>query len=141
RDAIYDQLKSAILASELAPGQQLVETALATTYGVSRTPIRQALTRLEQDGLVARTHKGLVVRERSPDEILDIYDVRIGLEANAAATAALRRTRMDLVALQRFEDRMEAMDGSDSEAIAEVNRQFHRAIWEASHSEPLIDLL
>jgi len=141
REPLYERMKGAILAGDLAPGQQLVETTLATTYGVSRTPIRQALTRLEQDGLIERTHRGLVVRERSPDEILDIYEVRIGLEASAASTAALRRTTMDLIALRRLDEQLTSMDGSDAQAIAVANREFHQAIWAASHSEPLIDLL
>jgi DNA-binding GntR family transcriptional regulator len=141
KEPLYERIKGAILSGDLAPGQQLVETTLATSYGVSRTPVRQALTRLEQDGLIERTHRGLVVRERSPDEILDIYEVRIGLEASAASTAATRRTTMDLIALRRLDEQMGAMDGSDAPAIAVANREFHQAIWTASHSKPLIDLL
>src|ERR1700754_1808293 len=80
----YERLKQAILDGELVPGQQLVEISLAQWCQVSRTPIREALSRLEQDGLALRTDRGLVVRERSPEEILDIYDTRIVLEAMAA---------------------------------------------------------
>ena len=72
----YDMLKRAILSGGLAPGQSLVETSLAEWCGVSRTPIREALTRLEQDGLVHHYDGGLVVRVRSPEEILDIYETR-----------------------------------------------------------------
>src|SRR5690606_35558099 len=91
----YERIKEAIIAGDLAPGQPVVETALAEWCQVGRTPIREALTRLEQDGLLIRTSRGLVVRERSPDVILDIYETRILLEAAAARTAAARRTQLD----------------------------------------------
>src|SRR5437016_3803193 len=83
----YEQLVRAITSGDLPPGSPLIEVALAERFGVSRTPVREALTRLEQDGLVARGDLGLVVREITPEEILDIYDVRIVLEGRAASTA------------------------------------------------------
>lgn len=136
----YERLKKAILSGELVPGQQLIETALAEWCDVSRTPIREALTRLEHDGLVERTDRGLAVRKRSPDEILDIYETRIALEATAARVAAERRTSHDLLMLGRIADRMEAVT-DDVDAMVELNRQFHRAIWRATRNESLIDLL
>ena len=100
----YERLKRAILRGEFPPGHPLVETYLARWCQVSRTPIREALTRLEQDGLVLRTDKGLVVRERSPEEILDIYETRVVLEATAARVAAIRRSRFDVMTLRRLAD-------------------------------------
>ena len=96
----YEILQQAILRGELAPGQPLVETTLAARYNVSRTPIREALTRLEQDRLVERTDRGLVVRRRSPEQILDIYETRIALEATAAedeTRAGRGRTALALI--------------------------------------------
>src|SRR5690606_26282547 len=80
----YDKIRDAIVSGELAGGTPLTESSLAAWCGVSRTPIREALLRLEQDGLIVRTERGPVVRSRSPEEILDIYEVRIALEATAA---------------------------------------------------------
>src|SRR6476620_11670590 len=71
---VYDQLRALILSDEFGPDAILVETALATRLGVSRTPIREALRRLEQDGLVERTSRGTRVVERSPEQILEIYE-------------------------------------------------------------------
>lgn len=137
----YELMKQAILVGDLVPGELLVETALAREHGVSRTPVREALTRLEQDGLVRRSGRGLVVRERSPEEILDIYEVRIVLEAAAAREATRRRSRIDLISLNRQCDTLEQLKNPDENVMATGNRDFHRAVWHATHNEPLIDLL
>jgi DNA-binding GntR family transcriptional regulator len=139
-DGPYEMLKQAILRGELEPGQALIETALATWCRVSRTPVREALTRLEQDGLVERSDRGLLVRRRSPEEILDIYETRIALEATVGRVAAERRTEHDLRVLRRVVERSRDV-GADAERMVELNRQFHRAMWRASHNESLGDLL
>ena len=137
----YEKLTQAIMTGELVPGQPLIETALAEWCKVSRTPIREALTRLQQDGLVVRSDRGLVVRERSPEEILDIYETRIGLEAMAARVAASRRSYLDVVTMRGIAERLDAVDTSDEAAMAAANRTFHRSVWRASHNESLSDLL
>jgi DNA-binding GntR family transcriptional regulator len=125
----------------LVPGQPVIETALAEWCAVSRTPIREALTRLEQDGLLIRTYRGLVVRERSPEEILDIYETRILLEASAARTAAACRSLLDVVLIRRGADEFATINPADEREMATANRNFHRAVWNASHNESLVDLL
>jgi len=141
RVAPYDMLKSAILLGELAPGTPLVEASLAEWCQVSRTPIREALTRLEQDGLVHHSEGGLVVRVRSPQEILDIYETRVVLEATAGRVAAERRTDHD-VRLLRFNcERSTDIPASNLAAMVQANGQFHRLVWRASHNESLLDLL
>jgi DNA-binding GntR family transcriptional regulator len=143
----YERIKQAILDGTFEPGASLVETAVAEWCGVSRTPIREALTRLEQDGLINRTDRGMTVRERTPEEILDIYEVRIALEATAARLAAERHTPIDRVRLERLVSAAyEAEPAPDDAALegqhqADKNREFHRAVWAASHNESLIDLL
>jgi DNA-binding GntR family transcriptional regulator len=137
----YEMLKQAILAGELKAGQPLVEASLATWCQVSRTPIREALRRLEQDGLIERGDRGLVVRERSPQEILDIYETRIALEATAGRMAAERRTDHDLRLLRRLHERSNEISDNNIAAIVEANRQFHRTVWYASHNDSLLDLL
>jgi DNA-binding GntR family transcriptional regulator len=137
----YERLRDAILDGEFGPGAPLVELPLARWLGVSRTPVREALRRLEQDGLVRRGERGMVVRERSPEEILDIYDARIVLEAAAARTAAERHTAFDRVRLERLQRACEGADPADPSTLVRRNREFHRGIWEASHNETLKDLL
>jgi DNA-binding GntR family transcriptional regulator len=129
------------MSGVLAPGEQLVEIPLAEWCDVSRTPIREALTRLEQDGLVQRGEHGLIVRESTPSEIIDLYESRIVLESKAAAVAAERRTVADLSNMRRAEDRYRLAAPDEVELLADYNRDFHRAIWVASHNNSLIDLL
>jgi DNA-binding GntR family transcriptional regulator len=133
-------VKQAIIRGELEPGQQLVETALAEWCQVSRTPIREALSRLVQDGLAERSDRGLIVRRRSPEEILDIYETRIVLEATVGRVAAERRTEFDVRTLRRLLERAQEVTADDERKV-EVNRQFHQAMWRASHNESLLDLL
>lgn len=137
----YERLKQAILSGELKSGQPLVEASLASWCQVSRTPIREALRRLEQDGLIKRSERGLVVRERSPQEILDIYETRIALEATAGRMAAERRTDHDVRLLRSVHKRGERLKAGDIAAKVEVNRQLHRVVRQASHNESLQDLL
>lgn len=140
RTAPYEMVKQAILRGELEPGQPLVETALAEWCQVSRTPIREALTRLVQDGLAERSDRGLIVRRRSPEEILDIYETRIVLEATVGRVAAERRTEHDVRTLRRLVERAREVAADDDRKV-EVNRQFHKAMWHASHNDSLLDLL
>jgi DNA-binding GntR family transcriptional regulator len=137
----YERLKAAILAGDLKPGQPLVETLLAQWCGVSRTPIREALLRLEQDGLVRRSDRGLTVRERSPEEILDIYEARTVLEATVGRVAAERRTDHDVRLLRASVQRGRRVVKDDLPGMVEANQQFHRMLWRACHNESLIDLL
>jgi DNA-binding GntR family transcriptional regulator len=138
---VYARIRDDIVSGALAPGSPLVEVPTAERYGVSRTPVREALRRLEQDGLVERGDRGMRVRVRSSEEILEIYDVRIGLEAMAARWAAERRTLLDLARLRRAHERMCETDPTDAAAMAEANRRFHETLWLAGHNGTLVDLL
>ena len=137
----YERIKAAIASGEIGPGTPLVETALAEWCQVSRTPVREALKRLEQDGIVIRSDRGLTVRERSQEEILDIYEIRVLLEGMAARTAAARRSAIDLINLRRAAEAMYKETPSDDDAMASSNRAFHHVLWRATHNEPLNDLL
>lgn len=134
-------IKRAILSGELGAGQPLPEVALAKWCGVSRTPVREALRRLEQDGLAERSPHGLAVRERSPEEIIDLYDTRVVLEAFAGQVAAQRRTDHDIRLLRWNLEHGQGVPDTDEAAMVEANQQFHEAIWRASHNESLTDLL
>lgn len=136
---VYERLRGDIIAGRLTPGEALGESALGVRYGTSRTPIREALQRLETERLVSRTARGMRVHDTSPEEILDIYEVRISLESLAARAAARRRSELDLA---RLISAKAAMDACDDEAQrAETNRAFHETVWAASHNPTLIDQL
>lgn len=138
---VYEGLRAAIVSGEYDAGEPLVEVVLAERYGTSRTPVREALRRLEQDGLVERGDRGMRVRTRSPEEILEIYEARIPLEATAAGAAAERRTDLDLVRIRRAAAKMGETATDDAHAMATANRVVHEAIWAASHNGTLVDLL
>jgi DNA-binding GntR family transcriptional regulator len=138
---VYERLREAIVSGELEAGAPLVEATVAARYGISRTPVREALRRLEQDGLVERGDRGMRVRTRSPEEILEIYEARIVLEGAAARAAAERGTKLDLMRIGHALERMQAIDPGDATAMAETNRAYHEAIWTASHNATLVDLL
>lgn len=139
--AVYEQLRQSIIEGRFEPGDALTEIALAEQFGVSRTPIREALRRLEQDGLVERGTRGMQVRTRSPEEILEIYEVRVVLEAAAAKAAAAAKTSLDLLRLAQLHEEMLAASPNDARNLADLNRRFHEQLWQASHNATLVDLL
>ncbi|WP_324643423.1 GntR family transcriptional regulator [Pseudarthrobacter sp. LT1] len=138
---IHQRLREDVLASVFAPDEPLTEAKLTERYGASRTPVREALQRLEQDGLVERRGKAVVVRTHSAEEIIDIYESRIILEQAAAAKAAVKATALDRQLLTGLLAQMQQLDPNDGRALAETNRAFHAQLWHATHSPSLIGLL
>ena len=139
--SVYSRLREDILSSVITPEETLTEVRLTERYGASRTPVREALQRLEQDGLLERRGKILAVRTHTAEEIVDIYESRIVLEEAAAAKAARKRTDLDVRLLRAKYQSMRALDPADGPALAEANREFHGLIWTAAHSPSLMRLL
>lgn len=139
--SVYSRLHEGIVNGKYPPGESLVETTLAAQFGISRTPVREALRRLEQDGLVERGSRGMQVSRRSPEQILEIYEVRIILETAAARSAAEKRTPLDLMRLEQIHEAMLAASPDDPDNLATTNRKFHEVLWAMSHNSTLIDLL
>jgi DNA-binding GntR family transcriptional regulator len=137
-DGIYAQLKHDIAAGKLSEGTRLVETQLADRYAVSRTPIRQALLALEQDGLVERDGRSLHVRRQAMSDIIELYEIRELLEERAARLAARRHEESDKLILNHLLDHMEDVPEPDRYAM---NREFHTAMWRAAHHAVLMQAL
>lgn len=136
----YERLRELILTNALPDGEPLIEVSLAERLGVSRTPVRDALRQLEQDGLVERHGRGLRIRQLSPEEILEIYEVRETLEAAAARAAATRRTELDLSRLEAIHGQMSEL-GEDLDQRVSWNNQFHETLWRASHNATLQEFM
>jgi DNA-binding GntR family transcriptional regulator len=140
-DSIHRELRDDILSGAVRSGEPMREVNLALRFGVSRTPVRQALGRLEQERLLDRGARGLFVKRVDAREVVQVYDIRIMLEAECASQAALSRDSSDLARLQGLIDRDLALaEPSDRERTV-TNLEFHSALWVAAHNPVLTDLL
>jgi GntR family transcriptional regulator, rspAB operon transcriptional repressor len=137
-DTVYARLRDAILSAELRPNRRLVEDELADWLNISRTPIRESLLRLEQEGLVERD-RGWVVREHNLAEIQARLECRLAIEGYAARLAAERRSEADLQQLSALADAME-IPGLTRLEFNRLNDQFHKIITEAAHNATLVSL-
>lgn len=140
---VYMRIRQEILDGGLPSGQPLVERDLAEKFQVSRTPMRQALQRLEQDGLAERSEHGkhgLRVSVVTEQQIVEMYGARILLEGAIAADAARNRTDYDLSVLDRCLASGVVADASP-ELLTQDNDRFHEAVWTASHNKTLTELV
>lgn len=139
RDA-YELILHAIDVGTYRPGDRLVESELAERFGVSRTPIREALQRLETQSLLARDGRSLVVASLDHNQMAELYIVRSELEGLAARLAAQHATDEEIRVLDNMirddEGRL-----NDPTALARANRRFHRQIHLASHNRYLVQQL
>lgn len=125
----------------LLPGTQLKEVQLANRFGVSRTPIRDALSRLEDLGLAERVNRGLEVRGLDPEQVIQVYDMRILLEVEASGQAAQNRNLNDILTLEALLERDRSLENPTDAELIQTNLEFHRAVWKATQNPVLIDLL
>lgn len=136
----YELIRGDVISGALEPGQRLSEASLSRQYGVSRSPVREALASLERDGLVERIGMVARVRQRTAEEMLDIYQVRIYLEGAIAADAAQRRNTIDVRRLNAALEAGADIDVRDPKALLAANRQYHDALAAACHNATLSDL-
>jgi DNA-binding GntR family transcriptional regulator len=139
RDA-YDLLLEAIDQGVFRPGDRLVETELAERFGVSRTPVREAMQRLEAQSVLARDGRSLVVSSLDHDQLGELYVVRAELEGLAARLAAQHAAPEEVRVLWDLVERDRGLTGQP-ERLARANRSFHRQIHLASHNRYLIQQL
>ena len=136
---MYQTLREAIVEGRLEPGDSLIEWHVARQFGTSRTPVREALLRLETEGLAFRVpRRGLVVRQISEHEIFEVYAVRIALEALAAREAANEAMPSDISQLRWVNQRLaEAIKRADFESVPALTNEFHQALASAAHNSML----
>lgn len=151
KDVVYQRLKEAIIRGRLTPGERLKETTLSAMLNVSRTPLREAFQRLEQDGLVNRVPQGgVVVSSISVDEATQLNDIRANLEGLAARRAAERvkqgaLAQSDHDCLMQFatvlHDMQRFKETGDLASGLEAGRQFHFLVHQLSGNPRLAALL
>jgi len=136
----YEMILEAIDTGTYKPGSRLVESELADRFGVSRTPIREALQRLETQSLLTRDGRSLIVASLDHSQLSELYVVRGALEGLAARLAARHSTPEELAVLRdMLESDRKLID--DPEAMSRANRRFHKQIHLASHNRFLVQQL
>ncbi len=139
-DAITDALREMILSGRLGIGVQLKQEALAQQFGVSRIPVREALKRLQAEGLIKHTaHTGSMVAAKSAQELLETLDIRIALETRALKMAVPRMSPADLRAAADILDRYDASDSPRE--WTELNLEFHLCLYRAAHRPRLLKMI
>lgn len=136
-EAAYAKLLSAIRSGAFAPGDRLRETDVATRLNLSRTPVREALRRLEADGIVEhRPRLGAIIRQLSHSELVELYEMRSVLERTAAEMAAKHAGEAEIEALRALNA---TLANSAPENAAALNQDFHRGIYRATRNRFLMD--
>lgn len=143
RDVVFNTLRQAILRGELKPGERLMEIQLANKLGVSRTPIREAIRKLELEGLVLMIpRRGAEVAEITEKSLRDVLEVRGALEELAVDLACDRISNEDIQNLKEAAKQFEAaLQGGDVTEYAEADVKFHDIIYLATDNQRLIQLL
>lgn len=143
RDVVFNTLRQAILRGELKPGERLMEIQLANKLGVSRTPIREAIRKLELEGLVLMVpRKGAEVADITEKSLMDVLEVRKALEELSVRLTCDRITKEEVRELKvAAEDFRETLKSADITEIAEADVRFHDVIYAATKNQKLIQLL
>ena len=143
RDVVFYTLRQAILKGELEPGERLMEMQLAEQLGVSRTPIREAIRKLELEGLVLMIpRRGAIVAKITEKDLRDVLEVRSSLERLSTELACERMKEDTIVELRKAQEAFkEALDGDDITLQAQRDVEFHDVIYKATGNLRLIQML
>jgi len=136
RELVLDAIRGAIMNGTLQPRERLMEIQMAEELGVSRTPIREALRKLELEGFIVMVpRKGAYVSDLSFKDIADVFEIRAALEGLAAGLAAERITEEELERMERLlVEKQEAITQDDISKLVEVDTKFHELMYQASRN-------
>ena len=143
REIVYEELKLLILTGKISPGMRLMEEELAEDMGVSRTPIREAIRKLEKEGLITiEPRRGAYVSQISTNDMVEILEVRQNMEGLAAALAAARMTDEEKAKLRQIAlDYEIAVESGDMAEMIKCDTKFHHFIVEATKNKILIQMV
>jgi DNA-binding GntR family transcriptional regulator len=139
-DEAYDRVRTGITTGVLRPGGRLSIRSLADTLGVSTMPVREALKKLQSEGLVVFERRSVTVVSLSSDEVVQVFQIRLRLEQLAAEWALPRLTTTDLAELRAVLDEMDD-DHLDKDRWRQLNRRYHERFYECAGSPHLLDLI
>jgi DNA-binding GntR family transcriptional regulator len=143
REQVYRKLKESILNVMLEPNQRLIEEKLAAEMGTSRTPVREAIQKLEKEGLIHKLPRGgFAVNVIADEEIEEVFGVRSVLEGYAAYLATLRATDEDLRAMEGIVKQQEiCLENGETDEIIRLNTDFHDILYACAKSKKLIAII
>jgi DNA-binding GntR family transcriptional regulator len=143
RDMVFDVLMNAIMQGQLSPGERLLEVQLADEMGVSRTPVREAIRRLELEGFVVMVpRKGAYVAGLSIDDVESVYEIRTALETLAVRLAAQRMEAADYEQLDELAGKMQqTWQEGDVDNWVNLDARFHELLYTFSRNERLISMM
>jgi len=142
-EQVYERLKQAVVKGDIEPGARVVESVIGESLGISRTPVREAIHKLEKEGLLARSpSKGFFVADLKRSDIEETFGIRTVLESYAARLAAVHHRANELAPLaEKVELYQECLDRGDREALLGINTQFHEMLYGLSRSPKLIKMI
>ncbi|MGI6649613.1 MAG: GntR family transcriptional regulator [Bacillota bacterium] len=143
REIVFESLREAIINGVLKPGERLMEVQLAEEMGVSRTPVREAIRKLELEGFVIMVaRKGAYVAGISMKDVVDVFEIRAALEGLAASLAAERITDEEKEEMERLLVRKAAcVEAGDYDSLTEIDTEFHELLYKASRNERLMQII
>ncbi len=143
REIVYEELKRQIMVGEIAPGTRMMEVELADEMGVSRTPVREAIRKLEKEGLVSiELRRGAYASDISIKDMVDVLEVRQDLEGMAAALASVRITEEEKENLEKIvQDYTDAVEAGKISEIIKHDEAFHKYIVSISGNKTLVQMV
>ena len=142
-EIVYDSLKKSILHGRLEGGVRLKEEPIARQFGISRTPVREALYKLQQEDLIYRLPKGgFAVRKFTKKDVEEIFGIRNALESYAAYLATLNITKDEIQMLEKkIEESEKALNNGDDGKVVRLNTEFHDLLYNSCKSKKLIEMI
>ena len=140
---VFDNLKQAIVRGNIAPGEWLVESHIAEMLGISRTPVREAIHKLERERLIERQPRGgFTVLGLNRDDIEETFGIRSVLEGYAARLATIKHQPKELGVLEKkIREFQQCLDQGRMDALPEINTEFHDSLYDLSKSPRLIHMI
>lgn len=140
---VFDSLKQAIIRGNMSPGEWLVESHIADTLGISRTPVREAIHKLEREGLIERQPRGgFSVLGLTRDDVEETFGIRAVLEGYAAKLAAIKHHKKELAPLeQKIEEFEKFLAKKQQDELTRINTEFHDQLYALSKSPKLVHII
>ena len=140
---VFDSLKQAIIRGNMTPGEWLVESHIADSLGISRTPVREAIHKLEREGLIERQPRGgFTVLGLTRDDIEETFGIRAVLEGYAARLAAIKHHENELAPLdKKIEEFEKCLQKKELSSLTRINTEFHELLYALSKSPKLVHMI